>query len=55
MKELLLYFMEFGKDRSILFKEYSENCTVEGPNRWSIITITHDKSIFSANDGRKKV
>ena len=55
MKELLSYFVEFGKDGSILHKEYPEDCTVGGPNRRQIIMITHDKNTFSANDGHRRV
>ena len=55
MKKLLSYFVEFGKDGSILPKEYPEDCTVGGPNRQPIIMITYDESTFSANDGHQKV
>lgn len=54
MKALLSYFVEFSKDRSILPKEYPQDCAVGRPNRKPIIIITHDESTFSANDGRRK-
>lgn len=53
MKSLLPYFVEFSEDGSMLPKIYPEDCVV--PNRRPIIMITHDKSTFSANNGRQKV
>ena len=55
MKSLLPYLVEFQDDNTILPKEYSKNCAVDGPNRRPIIMITHDESTFSANDSRQKV
>ena len=34
------------------WKDYLSDCAVGGPQRRPIIIITHDESIFSANDGR---
>ena len=53
MAALLLYLVEFQEDGSILDKQYPEDCAVGGPNRRPVIMITHDESIFSANDGRR--
>jgi hypothetical protein len=33
-------------------KQYPIGCCIDGPDRRPIILITHDESIFSANDGR---
>lgn len=53
MSALLPYLVEFQDDESILEKQYPSDCAVGGPNRRPIIMITHDESIFSANDGRR--
>lgn len=53
MSALLPYLVEFQEDGSILEKQYPQDCAVNGPNRRPIIMITHDESIFSANDGRR--
>jgi len=50
--DLLPYMVEFNPDGTIIPKEYPENCIIGGSGRRSIIFITHDESIFSANDGR---
>lgn len=55
MKALSPYVVEFTNDGSILPKEYPQDCSVGGPDRRPIIIITHDESIFSANDGRRRV
>ena len=55
MKSLLPYFVEFLKHGTIVPKEYPDDYEVGGPDWRSIIMITHNKSIFSANDGRRKV
>lgn len=52
MKELLPYLVEFAEDGSMQEKAYPAGCVVGGPDRRPIIMITHDESIFSANDGR---
>jgi len=51
---LLPYMVEFNENGSIEPKEYPENCHVGGPGRRPVILITHDESIFSANDGRRQ-
>ena len=50
MKSLLRYLVEFQDDDTILHKEYPERCVVGRPNRRTIIMITHDESIISANN-----
>jgi len=52
MEEMLLYIVEFNEDGTMKPKQYPEDCSVGGPQRRPIIMITHDESIFSANDGR---
>ena len=52
MKGLLPYFVEFAEDGSMQDKIYPAGCTVGGPGRRPIVMITHDESIFSANDGK---
>jgi hypothetical protein len=52
MKGLLPYFVDFAEDGSIQEKIYPIDCTVNGPDCRPIITITHDESIFSVNDGK---
>lgn len=47
--------MQFGEDGSILPKKYPKDCVIGEPNRRPIIIITHDKSIFSANNERQRV
>lgn len=54
-KELLSYFVKFSEDWSILLKESFKDCIIKGLNRRPIIMITHDKSIFSANNRCWKV
>lgn len=55
MKALSPYFAEFGKDGSILPKEYLKDCKVDGSNQRPIIIIKHDESTFSTNNGRQKL
>ena len=55
MKSLLPYVVEFKEDGTVLPKQYPDDCAVGGPNRQSIIMITHDKSAFSVNDSRQKI
>ena len=52
MHALLPYMVEFHVNGTIKPKEYPEDCRVGGPGRRPVILITHDESIFSANDGR---
>ena len=55
IKKLLPYLVEFSEDGSMISKEYPKDCAVGGPNRRTIIMITHDESMFLANDGRRRV
>lgn len=55
MKSLLLYFIEFYKEGTIVPKKYPDDYVVEGSNQRLFIVITHDKSTFSANNGYKKI
>ena len=50
MESLLLYFVEFFKDGTMVPKEYPDDCAIGRLDRRPIIMITHDESIFSAND-----
>jgi hypothetical protein len=52
LHNMLPYMVEFDADGTIQPKEYPLDCCVGGPNRRPIIFITHDESVFSANDGR---
>lgn len=36
----------------MLDKKYPQDCAIDGPNWQPIIMITHDKNIFSVNNGR---
>lgn len=49
---MLPYMVEFDTDGTIQPKEYPSDCCVGGPNHRPIIFVTHDESVFSANDGR---
>lgn len=42
--------VEFAADGSIQEKIYPAGCIIGGPDRRPIVMITHDESIFSAND-----
>ena len=55
MKSLLPHFVEFSDDGSILPKVYSNDCAVGRSDQRPIIMITHDESIFSANNSRRKI
>ena len=55
MKSLLPYFVEFSEDGSMISKKYPDNCAVGGPDQRPIIMITYNESIFSTNDGCRKV
>ncbi len=55
MKSLLLYFVEFFDDGSILPNVYPDDCLVGESDRELIIMITHDESTFSVNDDRRKI
>lgn len=52
MKEMQPYLVQFSEDGSMKEKIYPEGCIVNGPGRRPIVMITHDESIFSANDGK---
>jgi hypothetical protein len=52
MEGLLPYLVKFAEDGSMQEKTYPAGCIVGGPDRRPIVMITHDESIFSANDGR---
>lgn len=55
MKLLLLYFIEFSEDDTIISKEYPSNCIIGGPENRLIIKITYDKSICFVNNECIKV
>ena len=55
MEELKPYVVEFKEDGTIKPKAYPFHCTVGGDERQPIIVITHDKCIFSANNGVQRV
>jgi len=52
MEEMSPYMAEFNEDGTMKPKQYPEGCNVGGLDCRPIIMITHDESIFSANDGR---
>ena len=52
MRRLSPYFVEFSADGLIKEKKYPADCSVGGLDRRPIIIITHDESIFSANDAK---
>jgi len=54
MHRLSPYLVEFESDGKIKDKSYPANCEVGGSEDRPIIVITHDESIFSANDGKRK-
>ena len=51
MEELKFYMVEFNEDDTMKDKEYPLDCAVSGEIRQTIIVITHDECMFSANDG----
>ena len=53
MKELKPYLVEFDSSGQILEKTYLDDCQVGGSQQRPTILITHDESIFSANDSKK--
>ena len=55
IKSLLSYFVEFQDDGIILPKKYPKDYAVGRLNWQLIIIITHDESIFLANDSLQKV
>ena len=54
MEELSPYIVDFTPEGGIKEKIYPPGCEVGGSNARPIIIITHDESIFSANDGRRQ-
>lgn len=54
LKKLSPYLVEFTSDGKIKQKEYPAGCEVGGSQCRPVIIITHDESIFSANDGKHK-
>lgn len=50
IKNLKLYLIEFEEDRLIKTKNYLDNYTVGRDIHCSVIVITHNKYIFSANN-----
>ena len=55
MKSLVLYFVEFSEDGTIVPKKYPDVWEVVGLDRRPIIIITHDESTFSANNGSLEI
>lgn len=53
IRQLLPYFVEFNADGTMKEKSYPPDCSVGGQGQKPIIAITHDESVFSANDGRR--
>lgn len=49
------YLVKFEKDSFMESKVHSDNYTFRGSNRYFIIFITYNKSIFNANDGCQQV
>ena len=54
MQNYAPYIMDFNANKSMEKKQYPKDCQVGRPNQQSIIVITHDESIFSANDGKQQ-
>ena len=54
MKELEPYLVEFDSSGQILEKTYPDDCQVGSSQQRPTILITHNESIFSANDGKKQ-
>lgn len=54
IKDHAPYIVDFKADRSMEEKDYPSDCAVNGPNWWPLIMITHNESIFSANNGRRQ-
>ncbi len=55
MISLLLHFVEFSDNGSLLRKVYLDDCAVGGLDQRPIIMIKHDEIRFFANDRRRKV
>jgi hypothetical protein len=54
MQDLEPYLVDFDISGRMLEKAYPDNCQVGGQQRRPTILITHDESIFSANDGKRQ-
>lgn len=50
MKELEPYMIEFEQDGTMKPKTYPSDCAAGGEKCQPIVVITHDESIFSANN-----
>lgn len=50
MKVIFTYFMQFSKNALILLKDYPKIYIIVGPNKWSIIMITFNRSTFLTNN-----
>lgn len=51
IKELKPYLVKCNKDRIMKDKKYLLNYVIEGTDQRSLFIMTHDKSIFSTNNG----
>lgn len=51
MEQLKPYLVEFDENDKIKDKTYLPDCIICGEDRWPVIVITHNKCIFSVNDG----
>ena len=54
MEAILPFLVEFDDAGRILAKEYPNGCRVGGSQGRPLILITHDESVFSANDGKRQ-
>lgn len=54
IKNLSPYIVDFNADGSMKEKKYPPDCVIGRFNQRPIIVITHDESIFSANDGKQQ-
>ena len=55
MKSLLSYFVKFEEENKMLPKEYLIDYAIRSLDQQSIIIITHDESMFSANNNCQKI
>lgn len=51
MEQLKPYLVEFDENDKMKNKTYLSDCMIGGEERRPIIVITHNKCIFSVNDG----
>jgi hypothetical protein len=54
MKELEPYLVEFDSAGRVLEKKFPDDCEDGGSRRRPVVLITHDESVFSANDGKRQ-